>query len=440
MLSKLSIFTLLSSLVLSYNVALAQATCTLPVCSIDQKIAELAKVDASTRFKFLTDLKAKYKSSQKTDELENIRDFTKKSKALSIKLKDEDWLVNESDVISNIANRGLIVSRRPIEKVYMFNAFKELTTQDARFDILQYWNKYVSTLNTSAELTNMADFADLAVQHTQNLKDDDWVTNEALQVMNKASALLTSVDPYHEGIYKITLECSKTAPNCRQSYPDLNIMTIVEGSERSGYGLIVSFIQPAPIEPAFFFPNSNFTSGKGLIFGFSNFNTPSFPKPAEFSINLNRTTGEVSGHIIDTRSEGYILVKGTAIRRVIDLVTLNALSPINVDPSEIAGVYNAKFAGRDGRFIIKETSEANYIASFVSTKDNYSLDFKVGYFAKGQGLLNLVTFNDDLSFTKLILRFTKLNGKIQANGFHVLTSNGTSEDWAVEKKGNVINP
>jgi hypothetical protein len=435
MISKLIIISLLLT-----GFQLAYAKCDLPVCNIKDKIAELEKATSNERFRFITDLKTKNRQNDKIDQLENLRAFAKESKALSIRLKDEDWLITESDLLSNQSIIILLKNKRPLEKNYMMTAFKELTTQDSRFDILQYWNKNVETVVSKPELLGLNEFAELAIPYTKQIKDDDWVTTEAIRLMNSSSVQMSILDPYHEGIYKVTITCPTKEANCRQSYPDLSMMTVIESTNRSGYGLIVSFIQPAPLEPAFFFPTSNFTAGKGLIYGFSNFNTPSFPKPAEFSINLNRETGAVSGHILDTRSEGYVLVKGTPIRRVLDLVKSTSKSDINVAPEEVVGVYNATFAGRVGRFIIKETSEANLIASFLSTKDNYSLDFKIGTFNKAQGLLNLVTFNNDLSFNKLILRFTKTNDKITANGFHIMTADGTSEDWKIEKRGNVVNP
>jgi hypothetical protein len=100
------------------------AQCDLPVCNIPETIAELEKATPDERFKFIVNLRSKFRQSENLSHLENLRAFSKESKALSIRLKDEDWLILESDYLSNQSVIGLLKIKRPLEKSYLLNGLR----------------------------------------------------------------------------------------------------------------------------------------------------------------------------------------------------------------------------------------------------------------------------------------------------------------------------
>lgn len=414
--------------------------CALPVCDIPATIAKLEQATPGERFNFIQNLRTKYRRSENPTEQENLRDFATQSRALSEKLNDEEWLSRESDYLLDQSLLALIKFRRPIESTFMTTAYKETLGESIRFEAVKYWAERISTIEDTKALLQMIDFGEKAKSISIQKQDVEWVAQEAEKLMTLGSAQLASLDPYHEGIYKITTVCDPAPADCMESYPSLAMMTAMETSAKSGYGLVVSFILPSPVEPAFLFPISQFTGGKGRMYGFAQFSTPKFPRPAEYDLKIDRETGTIEGILTDTRSPGVLRFKGTPIRRVKTLIDQTSGSTANVLKAELPGTYSATVGKAPGKLIMKEMSEGNLMASFIAGDGTTSIDFKLGYFVKSQSVLNLVALGERMNFVKAILRFEKINGKLTAKGFHFDSSDGTTEDWALEKAGSPSAP
>lgn len=419
---------------------LAEA-CDLPVCDIPGTIAKLESGTAGERFQFIGNLRTKYRRSEVPAELENLRAFALEARDLSTRLNDEDWLIRESVMLIDQAVIGLIKFRKPPVAKHMIASFKELSTEGSRFEAIKHWTEKVSQIEVTSELREIITFAEEAKNHSTAMQDADWIPREAERLMTLASTQLAILDPYHEGIFQITLSCpSINNSSCKQNYPDLATMTILEAGQRSGYGLVTSFIMPSPVEPAYLFGDSQFNGGNGRMYGFSKVSTPTFPRPAEFKLQLDRDSGAIRGVLIDSRSNGFVRFEGKPIRRVKELIDQTSGSTVTVTQGDLVGTYETKIGHRTGRLVIKETGDLNLIASFLPQPQGDPLDFKTGTFVKSQGVLSLVAFGTKMDFLKAILRFEKRNGQVVATGFHFNSFDGSTEDWVLQRTGSITVP
>ncbi len=378
--------------------------CGVPICNATETLTALKAVDSDKRGDWAMRVKAKYAKSQNTEVLSNLYGFGKDLETLYRELSDNpenDWVLREARAVLNNAVLGLSkYSAFDAEKFATY--YGELANQNARYDMVSYWQGKGAKSEDVELLNGLIRFATAARTISVELGDDAWVARAATELINTVTVLLVALDPAHEGLYEVVLGSDFSG------FP-FNKITVLESS--SSKNLIVSFVNTKHKQVVYSFKNAEIDGNviRGEVISNSANST-------QFEIVLDRSNGAITGYVSDTLNETTFA--GFQAKSTSSVFAGSVDADLNAD--SVVGEFTGKVLGLDGTLTVKyRESKKLYVAVFKTVDGELNIPF-AGKFYPKNGVLSL-THNDSL---KLVI--SKRNGSWK--GFTFSTQTGTAVD------------
>lgn len=407
------------------SVANEQMTCGVPVCDVDSFMQSYKGLPQGVRYKTVTDFRAQYKRNVDGAVWNNLLEVGSRITAFFIEIEEEDWMIREAQGLVDDSLLGLFKFRRPFESDYFFSLFKQLSSENRRFEVLKVLGDLSPKMDDPVALREIITFSALARKYSMQLEDADWVYGEAQRLQGLATARLVMLDPAHEGIFALKTKC--LSGDC-SNYPDLKKMVMIETTTRSGYGLVITFPFDHGGTPAYSFYSSSFNGGPDKILATSTSAGGVTPRPAEVRVTMNRANGIAGGEIRDSRSTGVLSFTAEPIIRV---QTVAQAPPEGEVPSlkQITGVYDVKVDHMVGKLVVRRSLEGFLYGSFVAP--TASLDFKYAAYVPEKATLTLVSISNIPNMVKTTLKVhLDKNGDVVVKGFSYSSRNAMVLDWS----------
>jgi hypothetical protein len=366
--------------------ARAQSACSLPVCDIPGEVYALKNSPQSARYQFLVNIHAEYKKTQDPLILANLKDFAIAAEAMLREVQEEDWLIREAQSLLADSILGLARYARPVSAAQLTDWYGQLATEDPRFAVLAYWTAEIPTLEDTAALDQLVTFARAARNFSASAGDDDYVLRQCDIVMSQATRRLAQLDPFHEGVYQIQLACAPTPEFPGPCNPtELQTSRLVVLQTEGDEGLVVSFAIPQLNLMVFSFSQTVLSDAATLITGSSRDNQ----RPAEFSIQLDKKTGKVSGNVYSTWQVAGYTFTGHRLRTAADFPAVPAVGGPVAGAADVQGVYTGALSTMAARLVVRENSNGGLGATLINP--NFNLNFQTGILIPGRGLFALIS-------------------------------------------------
>lgn len=423
--------------------------CALPVCNIPQRVEELRNQKPVDRFNALGELRKQNRNSKSPAVWRNLYDFSTRMYAVTQELKDEDWVIREAQTLQSEAGVGLIRFQSPktSEMVYLY---RQLMNEGYRFQVINYWVTSSETLTSAFSVRELIAFAQQAEEWSVKADDPEYVFREIASLHVAAAKRLATLDPFHEGTFRLVEDCSgamaqlyqKKFPGerpCEGDRPQVSDLYLLEST--TAFGLIAAFFDENQSigEPRFIFQQVIFESGVSSLRN-NNRDLPiAYQIPAEFFAKIDPQTGNISGWIRDTRTLSNTIFKGTAGKRTVKYFRDGTNIP-RISLDQIEGVYLGKTGQVAHKLIVKRFRENRFTASlfFGDAQRPIVVDYQMGSFLADRSYLNLVRVGDNSGFVKLILGYRKnAQGQNAFGGYYYSVRNGVVEDVEFVRQGSV---
>jgi hypothetical protein len=389
----------LSLLVPAVGFTFTDTTCSAPVCSVQDTMAELRAMTGDQRGMFALNLKNKYKDSTDEKILMNLRDSGVAFKTLFQELGDEDWVQRAANDLITIAVFNLAKMTTNGEELVEY--YKDLATQTYRYNLISHWQSKLAGIEDLAVLQELIVFADGARSHSTTIADEDWVPRAASSLLSDITMKLTHLDPAHEGLYKIDQGYEK--PLNKLSFDRIAVL-----DSSSSKNLVVVFMNTRLKVIVHSFSQAEIMGN--TIKGLSLSNGDSATR---FSFELNRTTGQIAGTMESTND--IIQFTGTQLESTRSVFA--GKPSADVSKKDILGALTGEMGGVKGKLTIRSFQENVYSATFTSENKSIILNFQ-GKFYPQNAVLSL-TSEDKVKLT-LSLRDSEWKG------FSFSTTTGTS--------------
>jgi hypothetical protein len=383
------------------------ATCGVPVCSMSEQMTALRAMNGDQRGMFAINLKAKFKDAADQKVLENLYKLSLELGALSVEMKDEDWIVRATADLTNTVVFNL-AKFSEINGENLVSFYKQFATQTSRYNLIAHFQSQLVKIEDVAILNELVIFAEGARNHSVKVNDEEWVARAATALITDITMKLTNLDPIHEGLYNVSLT------DASQSVGTLGFDKIAVLDSSSSKNLVVSFINSKLKVIVYTYSNAEISGNKvsGLFLS-------SGEMANRFSFELNRKTGEISG-LIESTMHDKIEFAGTQLFSTRSVFAGKA--PKEVTTADILGSLKGELAGVKGTLTIRSFRENVYSAIFTSLNGSIVLNFQGKFFPKN-AVLSL-TSSDKVKLT-LSLRETE-NGVAAWTGASFSTTTGTS--------------
>jgi hypothetical protein len=382
------------------------ATCGVPVCSISEQVTALRSMNGDQRGMFAMNLKTKFKDASETKVLENLHTFSLELNALSIELKDEDWVVRATTDLTNTVVFNL-AKYSEVDGDKLISFYKQFGTQASRYSLITHWQNQLVKIEDVAVLNELITFAEGARGHSVSVNDEEWVARAATAFITDITMKLTHLDPAHEGLYTVTLT------DASQSVGILPFDKIAVLDSSSSKNLVVSFINSKLKVIVYTYSNAEISGNKvsGLFLSTGEMAN-------RFSFELNRKSGVIVGQIESTKHD-KIEFAGTQLFSTRSVFA--GKSPVEVSSKDIIGTMKGELAGIKGNLTIRSFRENVYSAIFVSETGSIVLNFQGKFFPKN-AVLSL-TSGDKIKLTMSLREIE--NGMAAWTGASFSTTTGT---------------
>lgn len=379
-----------------------EKVCEVPVCDIEQTVTELTELNENQRYNFVNKLVVAHKESKDPVVLENLIAAADAFKKLSKQLGDADWVVRESSTLANNSIFNL-AKYSEVNAQKMTALFKRLDNATKRYEVIAYWQGEISSIENVSILNELVIFADNAKEHTLSVGDEDWIPRAAGKLASDTTVKLTSLDPVHEGVYKVSIEGEA------RKYLAFDQVVILDSSSEKN--LMVYFLNTRFNRVVFSYRDTlivgNTIKGKTL---------PNNDMSSQFSLSFDRQTGDIKGIINTTRSKNiYFSGKQVFTNRTV----FQGATPYMLEPNDAIGDFVGQIYGVKGVLSIESFSPNKYSASFVADNGALVIDFQGKFFPKN-GVISLTHGNK----VKLTIALRETDAGVVWRGYSYSTQNG----------------
>ncbi|MBC7419481.1 MAG: hypothetical protein H7328_02020 [Bdellovibrio sp.] len=412
---------------LTMGTALAAPACTLPVCNISDKIAELRLVTGEERAAFYTNLTAKYKASRDQATLSNLIEFCIESYKLSLELDiSEEWIPT---LAADLLNRSLdyALAQGPIVgTVYgrWYGLFIGDSASAHRFQNLLFWQNQLkhTRLTTASEFKQLIAYMKLAVAASVSLNDEDYVANLAQITSTEAGIQLLRLAPYMEGVYSIQVSCQNIdAALC----PKIDKFSLILGDDWRG--IQAAFIASELENPVFEFNEVKLIDENTVHAETGPLDVPI--APGSMHLVFDHVKNTFTGVIKTPRTRIEVQVTGKRIVSTDELYQMAQPTPL-ISIDQVEGYYRGRIQASAANWadrIIPEITDFNLTLarfadnSFKATMrgDNSTTilyDFPAAYYFKNLGVITSYTA-DKYGLLKITYAYRLVNGMPKWVGF-----------------------
>lgn len=415
---------LLLGLLVLANVSWAMAQdCRVPVCNINAKIEEMAAMTQDGRFAIVNEMKAKYKTETNPEVLVNLVEFAERAIALMTEKGDEAYVLREPEYMKNAAIQSLVKYDK-INKDLMIERFSKVTGETAAFDILTYWAVEVEKLDDIKEVLQVTGFAEYAKQWAIDTKQEAYVVREADRILIVGGKRVSTLNPFHEGAYKVKIKCLPTPKDCGDMPKIITHMSVFDSLTTQG--LIVNLADSQMSAPLYIYTSSLLTNNGSHIRGISTDATPT-TRISEIDLDVDMMTGKITGRLIDPAFIGEMIIEGTPVRRMSEFYTDKGPSRIT-DVKNILGAYKGTLAGIDGSTLVISQYSSGELMAVMNIGTGTNLNFRSGSYNSKSGVLSFVGNGGAMGMRKLVLALRKdSKGREQLTGFMLTATPKTPE-------------
>lgn len=363
------------------NVSFA-ATCGVPTCDIEAQILELRNMNGDQRGMFAINLTNQYKNSTDSAVLQNLYDLAVELHALSTELKDEDWVLRAANDLKNAAIINL-AKYSVVNGEKLVGFYKEFATATFRYNLIAHWQTELANIEDVKTLNELVIFAEGARDHSYAVADEDWIPRAATTLISAITIKLTSLDPVHEGLYKVALSDASQALGI---LPFDRVAVLDSSSDKN---LVVSFINSKLKTIVFTFNHAEISGSKikGSGSTANGMNT-------SFELEVDRTSGDVVGTVFTTVHD-RIEFAGSQVFSTRSVFA--GAAPKTLVKEDILGTLKGELAGVAGTLKVKSFRDNVYSATFVSSNGSIVINF-TGRFYPKNGVLSL-TSKEELKLT-----------------------------------------
>jgi hypothetical protein len=416
-----SLVILISFLTVSVS-ASAQVThqCKVPVCDIAAQVRTLKMSSQNDRYQFVSQLLKTYHNSNSAFALQNLRAFGTAAVILFKEVHEEDWVIRAAQSLHDEAVFGIARFERPVLAKKLVEYYLELSDQDTRFSILNYWTTQISTIDDIAVLTELMNFAIEAKKISRAAKEDDYVLRQCDQILEKGSIRATQISPSHEGLYSVEMKCNRDA---RVKSPCSALVMMVDRlvvmDTQSTNGLVVTLSESRSETKVFEYALTSFSNAQ--LQGMSRIDQ----RPSQFSATIDRTTGTIAGTLATTQTLGinYEFI-ARPIRTAGEFKTGSSAKN-----EQITGLYRGTLGEQTGQFIVRKFDDGTFAASWLNdaSMGSFQIDFQTEVTVAAKGLITFVAHPSGKSEFKLFLQKTTDPIVNQWTGFYLMPSGRINE-------------
>ncbi len=370
--------------------------CGVPVCDVSATIEALKSFNEDRRYNYVNKMLSTYGESDKLEILENLLVASKETKALSVAQNDADWVVRESNNLTNAMIMGL-AKYSDINAAALSSYFTQITSAQKRFEIIEFWSKKVESIESIDDLNALVKFSQNAKAHSVMLGDESWIPRAAGSLVSKITIKLTALDPAHEGVYNV----SSMITGVTQGILPFDKIAVLDSS--ADQNLVVIFYNSQFRRASFSFDDvalaGNILSSKSIS---------SSQTSKEFSFELDRETGAISGQLTTTDSTISFSGNQTFSTRSV----FAGETPIVLTENDAIGTFKGTVGSMNVTLTVKSFLPGVYSATLRNESGSVKKDYK-GKFFPENGVLSL-THNSTM---KLIVSLREVDGQMVWSGY-----------------------
>ncbi len=402
--------------------SVAAPICSVPVCDIPAKIAELRADTQTNRSNYYTYLNQTYKVSWDPNILANLIEFSLEAHQLSLSLDaGEEWIPNQ---VADLLNKSLVraLSQGPLQPATYgrwFGLFYGDSASSYRFSILLHWEQELKRLRltTAGELRDLMAFMSLAASTSIQLSDEEYVTVLAKNISIQAGIQLLRLSPHMEGIFSVIATCDIVD---QKLCPQMDRMSIVVGDDYRG--IQTAFVLSGSETPVFEFSESKLKDERTL-YGLTG-PTDQVVPPGSFQIEFDIKTHAFHGVLITPRTRVQVKLTGKRIVSPQDLYELQSPVPL-IQIDQIAGSYTGSalkviFTNQPidmFDFQVDRYSDTLFKATMRDhVSNNVLYDFPAMYYSPVLGVMTAFTMNQS-GLMKITFVYRLQNGQPAWVGF-----------------------
>jgi hypothetical protein len=370
--------------------------CGVPVCDISATVEALTSLNEDRRYNYVNKMLRTYGDSSELEVLKNLLVASKETKAISVAQEDADWVIRESNSLTNAMIMGL-AKYSEIDATELSMYFTQITSAQKRYEIIEFWSKKVDSIESIEDLGSLVTFSQSAKAHSILLGDEAWIPRAAGGLVSKITIKLTALDPAHEGIYSV----DSMITGVTQGILPFDKIAVLDSSAEES--LVVIFYNSQYRRASFTFSDvalaGNILSGKLIS---------SSQTSKEFSFELDRDTGAISGTLSTTDST--ISFSGTQSFSTRSVFA--GQTPIILTENDAIGTFKGTVGSMKVSLTVKSFLPGVYSATLRNESGSVKKDYK-GKFYPQNGVLSL-THNSTM---KLIVSLREIDGEMVWSGY-----------------------
>jgi hypothetical protein len=370
--------------------------CGVPVCDISATVEALTSLNEDRRYNYVNKMLRTYGDSSELEILKNLLATSKETKAISVAQEDADWVIRESNSLTNAMIMGL-AKHSEIDATELSLYFTQITSAQKRYEIIEFWSKKVDSIESIEDLSALVTFSQSAKAHSIMLGDEAWIPRAAGSLVSKITIKLTALDPAHEGIYSV----DSMITGVTQGILPFDKIAVLDSSAEES--LVVIFYNSQYRRASFTFSDvalaGNILSGKSIS---------SSQTSKEFSFELDRETGAISGMLSTTDST--ISFSGTQTFSTRSVFA--GQTPIILTENDAIGTFNGNVGSMKVSLTVKSFLPGVYSATLRNESGSVKKDYKGKFYPKN-GVLSLT----NNSTMKLIVSLREIDGEMVWSGY-----------------------
>ena len=199
--------------------AVFSASCEFAICDANKAVLDFTNLvpmkDQTQRKKRELILKNYVQAaslSQEVDELEKYVMFGLKIKSFMSDGGDEEWMIGLASQLVTIS-RIRLAEFSPLISTILTQEFSNLTDENSRSQVIQFWNEKIKDYEDSGSLLQLAHFFSESAKTSLSFDDDDYVVQMAINAEQSVYSRINDVSPINEGVYELEAHC-QDASHC----------------------------------------------------------------------------------------------------------------------------------------------------------------------------------------------------------------------------------
>lgn len=395
----------------------AQATCSVPVCDIPVAIDQLKAMNQNDRAQTIKNYRLTYHNNNDPAINLNLKQYADAATVMLKSVGEETWVIREADYLQNQCDVEL-VEFAPIDRNNLIYYFDQMDDDASSFAVLNYWGINITTLENINNVLDLVAFGEHARDWSIANKKDDYITREAEKIITFGGQQVSRLNPFHEGLYKISVSCDPTPKDCGDFYQMLSNISIMDSL--GARGLTVSVSEAETSNPVYMYTTAILSQNGTHVQATSTEATP-WTRVSEFNVDIDMATGAITGTIVDPAWTGTIRLKGTAVRRISEYFSdAGPTRVINV--SQVFGRYRGSLGPYQGiELVVSQYTDGTIVGVINDTDQTQLIAFREGSYNQTHGVLVLTGAGSaNMGDRKLVLALRKdKKGKECFTGFMI---------------------